>query len=63
MSAPAVGSISVGRPESRPGGRPVVVHTRLTLEEAAEMDALRASLSRAEYLRWLLLKEKKAHQK
>lgn len=41
------------------GGRPVVVHTRLTAQEADEMDARRGALSRAAWLRYLMLVARK----
>lgn len=42
------------------GTRTVVVATRLTEGEAAWLDASRKSLSRAEYLRLLLVRARKA---
>ena len=49
----------MARPRSTAGGRPVVVAARLSVEEAADLDRRRGSLSRAEWLRWLLLRAKK----
>lgn len=52
----------MGRPRSAPGGRPATVATRLSLEEAAALDEMRGALSRAEYLRFLFIKERRARQ-
>jgi hypothetical protein len=49
----------MGRPRSTAGGRPVAVSTKLSVAEAADMDERRGPLSRAEYLRWLLLQARK----
>lgn len=47
------------RPRSAPGGRPVVVAVRLSTAEAADLDKRRGSLSRGEWLRYLLLLARK----
>jgi hypothetical protein len=39
--------------------RPVIVHTRLTEEEAADLDSRRGSLNRAEWLRFLNARARK----
>jgi len=49
----------VARPRSTSGGRPHTVCTKLSNAEAAELDALRGSLDRAAYLRWLILRARK----
>lgn len=50
----------MGRPRSTAGGRPVVVPVRLSNAEAADLDSARGSLTRSEYLRFVLLRAKKA---
>jgi hypothetical protein len=50
----------MARPPSVAGGRPVPVATKLSHREVALLDDLRGSLSRAEYLRWLILKAESA---
>jgi hypothetical protein len=49
----------MGRPKSTAGGRPVVVPVRLSLAEAEDLDARRGSLTRSEFLRFVLLRTKK----
>lgn len=44
---------------SNPRRKTVVVATRLSAAEAAQVDAARGSLTRSEWVRWLLLKERK----
>lgn len=53
----------MGRPRSTAGGRPVAVSTKLSEAEAADMDERRGPLSRAEYLRWLLLQARKRDER
>jgi len=43
-----------------PAGRYTVVATRLNAAETEELDAIRGSLSRAEYLRWLFVQARAA---
>lgn len=50
----------MARPESTPGGRRTVVATRLSADELVWLDQNRRSLSRAEYLRWLMVRERRA---
>lgn len=45
----------MGRPPAVAGGRHTAFSTKLSVGEAAAVDAARGSLSRAEYLRWALL--------
>lgn len=49
-----------GRPASRPGGRPNVVSIRLSDAEAAHVDAARGHLTRGEWFRMLLVRDKRA---
>lgn len=55
----------VGRPVGAAGIRSRVVTMRLTEGEIAELDAMRGSLARSEWLRWLLMlkiREKRAQE-
>lgn len=52
----------MGRRASVAGGRPVVVAVRLSEAEARALDGIRGSLSRSEWLRWLLLRAQKGTQ-
>lgn len=50
----------MGKQQSVKGGRPHRLSTALSDEEAQFVDASRGSLSRSEYLRWLVVREKRA---
>ena len=50
----------VGRPRSAPGGRPNVLGVRLSDAELADLDARRGSVERGAFLRYLLLRARKA---
>jgi hypothetical protein len=50
----------MGRPRQVAGGRPVVVASRFSEEEARKIDAVRGPLNRAEWLRWVALTALKA---
>lgn len=49
----------MARPLSVPGGRNTVIGTRLSTQEVAFVDSVRGALSRSEYLRWLVLQDRK----
>lgn len=49
----------MARPPGVKGGRPIVVGVRLSEAEAADLDKMRGSLNRAEWVRWLVLKARK----
>jgi hypothetical protein len=54
-----MGGVGLARPRSvRP--RTVVIAVRVTPAEAAVIDRARGTLSRSEWVRWLLLRQKKA---
>lgn len=48
-----------GRPQQRKGGRPQVVATRLSMPEVEYLDRVRGALTRSEYIRWLLVTDRK----
>lgn len=51
--------MKTGRPQSRPGGRPNIVSIRLSDAEAAEVDAERGVLTRGEWFRLLMVRDRK----
>ena len=53
----------MGRRASSAGVRSVVVGVRLSAAEARDLDGRRGNLSRSEWLRWLLLRERKSDTK
>ncbi len=49
----------MGRPPKVAGGLRVVVSVRLSEAEAADLDARRGSLARAEFLRYLMIRARR----
>lgn len=55
-----MGVVGVARPRSV-APRRTVVAVRLSAAEVAQVDRLRGQLSRSEWLRWLLLQQRKTN--
>lgn len=49
----------MARPRGSGLGRTVVIAARFSENEASDIDKIRGSLSRSEWLRWLVLKARK----
>lgn len=49
----------MGRPRSTAGGRPVPISARFSVEEAQDIDERRGSLSRSEWIRWLVARARR----
>lgn len=49
----------MGRPRSTAGGRPVPLTVRLSEAEARDMDARKGSLSRSDWIRYLMTDARK----
>lgn len=58
-SGTRLGYPNLVNPPGAAGGRTNVVAVRLTDAEAADMDAERGSLNRSEYLRLILMRDRK----